>query len=606
MARLGKIRGVLGPALAVAACCLAVAARAAELPALGVLEDREQRLTVEEVAASAGRFRPLGRGQLDAGFTRSAFWLRFELPAAVRQGERRILEAGTPIVDRIDLFVVAPDGAIASARSGDALAYRARAYLDRRPAFVLTPSRDGPRTILLRVASESAMVVPVRLWDEAAFRAAGEDGFYGAYFGFLAALLGYNLFLFVAVRERSYLWYCAFMGSTMLLQAQMTGFADRFLWPDTAGLANPVNLGALAALLVFGLAFTRSYFRGVAIGRTLPPLIVSAQVGLALIALAYPLLTYRVAIQTTMGMALAVIALTIWAIAAGIRASFGPSWFILASFAALVPGGIVHMARVLGLVEGSFLVGHALEVSTAAEALLLSIALAARINTIESERRRSAAALAALERRLPGALIEAQEGEKRRIAAELHDAVGQNLVVVGSRARALLTRTGGDAAPALAEIAAISRETLDQVRGLAGGLHPVELDRLGLAAALARMIERALVGTTIAADLRLEPLDGAVAPEHRIHLYRIVQEAATNAVKHSGADTLSVALRAEGGRVALTIADNGRGFDPAAAAGGLGLATMRQRAALIGAELGWASGAAGTRLELSLARRAAP
>lgn len=99
----------------------------------------------------------------------------------------------------------------------------------------------------------------------------------------------------------------------------------------------------------------------------------------------------------------------------------------------------------------------------------------------------------------------------------------------------------------------------------------------------------------------------AIDPEHKIHLYRIAQEATTNAIKHAGASRILVSLSASGDRIELRIEDDGKGFDPTAASGGLGLATMRQRAALIGAELDCTTApGGGTRLGVAMARKGTP
>jgi two-component system sensor histidine kinase UhpB len=287
---------------------------------------------------------------------------------------------------------------------------------------------------------------------------------------------------------------------------------------------------------------------------------------------------------------LAVILLLIAAMAQAYRRGYRPARFILIAFAGLALGGGAFILRQLGIVGPGLPADRILDVATAGEALLLSFALADRINAIEAERRQAEAALGALERRLPGALLEAQERERQRMAAELHDAVGQNLAVVGSRLRALGGRDpGGAADPALAEIAEVNRETLDQVRAIARSLHPTELDRLGLAEALKMMAKRAVVGSGLALELALDPVGdgvaGGLAAERRIQLYRIAQEAVTNAVKHSGGRSLKLALRSAHGAISLTVADDGAGFDTGAAGATMGLATMRQRAALLGAVL---------------------
>lgn len=578
-----------------------------ETPELAVLEDPDRRLSVADAVAARHRFRSLER--LNAGLTASAFWVRFELPAAPSDENRRaIIEAGTPIVDRVELFVAADGSVLSTARAGDDFAFASRALPSRTPAFMLTRDAARPLEIFLRVTSDSAMAVPVRIWDERAFVAASasNDSFYGIYFGFLVALLSYNFFLFAATRERSYFWYVGYLASTMLLQAQLTGYTDRLIWPERSGLANPVTLAGFAALLVTGAQFVRSFLVGADLGRLIPRFFLAMQAIVLTIVASYPLVGYSGVIRLTIAVMVLIVAVILAALLVALVRGFRPARYVLVAFGALLPGALLHVLHAFGLIGSSFLAEHALEVSTAAEALLLSFALAGRINTVEAERRRAAAALGAIERQFSGALLETQENERRRIAGELHDAIGQNLVVIGSRIRALLGGGVTERERTLGEILAVSRETLDQVRGLARNLHPPELNGLGLSVSLARMVEQAVADTAIAPSLAIEPIDESLASEQKIQLFRIAQEATTNAVKHSAATRIIVSLRSQGQQVELSVEDNGRGFDPARANGGLGLATMRRRATLIGAEMVFsAEPGGGTRVHISLSGGAA-
>lgn len=590
--------------------CQAVSAAGVETPNLAVLEDPDRRLTIADAVAARHRFRPLAGERLNAGLTASAFWVRFELPAAVSdEGRRVIVEAGMPIVDRVELFATAAGSVRFTAKAGDEFAFASRALPSRTPAFMLTRDAAGPMEIFLRITSDSAMAVPVRVWDEQAFAAASasQDAFYGIYFGFMIALLSYNLFLFTATREGSYFWYVGYLASTMLLQAQLTGYTDRLIWPERGGLANPVALAGFAALLVTGAQFVGSYLVGADIGRLIPRLMRAMQAAVLAIVVSYPLVGYSGTIRMAIAAMILLAAVILAALVVALVRGFRPARYVLVAFGALLPGALFHVLHAIGLVGGSFLVEHALEFSTAAEALLLSFALAGRINTVEAERRRADAALGAIERQFSGALLETQEEERRRIAGELHDGIGQNLVVMSNRLRAMLSGGVTERERILGEIFTVNRETLDQVRGLARNLHPPELDRLGLSVSMARMVERAVADTAIELSLAIEPVDESLASEQKIQLYRIAQEATTNAVKHAAATRIVVSLRAQEQQVELSVEDNGRGFDPAEADGGLGLATMRRRAALIGAEMVFsAKPGSGTRVHVALPCGATP
>jgi signal transduction histidine kinase/ligand-binding sensor domain-containing protein len=188
-------------------------------------------------------------------------------------------------------------------------------------------------------------------------------------------------------------------------------------------------------------------------------------------------------------------------------------------------------------------------------------------------------------------LIAAQEAERQRIATELHDGLGQNLLIVKNRA--LLGRVASrkddieSAGEQLDEIAATAGDAIDEVRQIAYNLRPYHLDRLGLPQAIEEMATRVASSSSMAIDVDVAALEGAVAREDAINCYRIVQECLSNAVRHARATTASIRAAVESGEVRLTVADNGSGFDPRGAAaaratGGLGMVGVAERARMLG------------------------
>lgn len=185
-------------------------------------------------------------------------------------------------------------------------------------------------------------------------------------------------------------------------------------------------------------------------------------------------------------------------------------------------------------------------------------------------------------------LIESQERERRRVAGALHDGLGQQLLVV--RNRALLALRGDDAGEAarsqLHEIAEVASESLDGVRSLARVLRPPRLEHLGLTAALEGMIESVGASAGISVDAAVDDIDGLLSPDDDINLYRVAQEALSNVARHSGAATVTVRIRQEGDRLTLSVADDGRGFEPDRHAGeGFGLSSMAERVRILGGRL---------------------
>jgi signal transduction histidine kinase len=189
-------------------------------------------------------------------------------------------------------------------------------------------------------------------------------------------------------------------------------------------------------------------------------------------------------------------------------------------------------------------------------------------------------------------LLESQEQERRRIAAELHDGLGQTLLILKQQAR-IAEKTPNvpqAAVDQLQKVTGNAQFAIEEVRGIVSALRPALLDRIGLTAALNSMLQQLSDSGSVKLTWTIDKMDGALPEGREIELYRIVQEALNNVVKHSNAATARVGLRRGAARWTLEIEDDGCGFDLIAAAkvlhsGGLGLNGLRERARILGAVL---------------------
>jgi len=222
-------------------------------------------------------------------------------------------------------------------------------------------------------------------------------------------------------------------------------------------------------------------------------------------------------------------------------------------------------------------------------ACIALLILTALVVFLSMERRRLAAAEVqrkgreAQLRHLSGALITAQEQERSRIARELHDDINQRLVLLSIEIRQLLQEAGATAlVPRLEGLSLAVGGLSTDIHRLAHGLHPAKLDLLGLLPAVKRHCQEVERQTGIAVALTDRDLPDNLSRDTSLCLYRVIQESLANVVRHSGAKHASVDLRMVDGTVALTIADDGGGFDPAVAGGqGMGIVSMRERLRLV-------------------------
>jgi signal transduction histidine kinase len=215
-----------------------------------------------------------------------------------------------------------------------------------------------------------------------------------------------------------------------------------------------------------------------------------------------------------------------------------------------------------------------------AVASLLWLYWRSRIGQLERDR----AARQAFSRQL----IASQENERKRIAGELHDSLGQRLVVIKNRALLLLQRRdspGGWFGEQVEAISAEVSEAVREVKEISYDLRPYRLDRLGLTTALQGMIETAANSSGIEFTTEIDNVDAVLPGQAEINFYRIVQECVNNILRHSHATHASIRIKRSAERLELVVEDNGRGFTPGGGRQGFGLAGIRERTQLLAGKL---------------------
>ena len=207
------------------------------------------------------------------------------------------------------------------------------------------------------------------------------------------------------------------------------------------------------------------------------------------------------------------------------------------------------------------------------EVARLHRAFARMLERLEAERRRASSAA-----------LSAQEQERTRVARDLHDEVNQSLTGLLLRLEAAREKAPPALEAELAEIRVVANQAMQELLALARQLRPTALDDLGLVAALAGTVREITNQGSVRASFDVGGELAALPVDAQVVVYRVAQEALSNAVRHSGAEHVQVGLHREGTDVALSVADDGRGFSFDETARGLGIGGMRERALLVGGE----------------------
>jgi signal transduction histidine kinase len=182
-------------------------------------------------------------------------------------------------------------------------------------------------------------------------------------------------------------------------------------------------------------------------------------------------------------------------------------------------------------------------------------------------------------------LMESQEFERKRIAAELHDGLGQNLLIIKNKAMFGLDAVTepSKAAKQLEEISELASRSADEVRGIAYNLRPYLLDKLGLTKGLRSMFRRLEDSTEVRFTAEIDEIDNLFGKDQEINLYRILQEAANNVIKHARARNASATVKKHSNYVLFRMQDDGRGFTRSARQGdGFGFVGIAERVRILG------------------------
>ncbi|WP_433768846.1 7TM diverse intracellular signaling domain-containing protein [Pseudomonas putida] len=360
---------------------------------LQVFEDADGQATIDDVRnqAAAGNFKQHDKATLNAGYSRSVFWLKIDLhyrPANPAAQRTWLLELAYPPLDHLDLY--APDAAghyQLVRQTGDALPFASREIRQNNYLFNLNFVPDQAQTVYLRLQSQGSIQAPVTLWSSTAYLEDQPVRLYvlGLIYGVLLGMLVYNLFIYLSVRDTSYLYYIFYIASFGLYQLSVNGAAVQYFWPDNPWWANAATPFFIGCAGLFGSQFARSFLQTASFSRWLDRLLLALVVFSALVVGLSLMTSYALALRLATALALAftivIFAAGIFAWLRGLRVA---RYFIIA-WSAFLLGGIINTLMVLGYLPNVFLTMYSSQIGSAIEVALLSLALADRINAMREQ-----------------------------------------------------------------------------------------------------------------------------------------------------------------------------------------------------------------------------
>lgn len=381
-------------------------------PRLEVLEDPSGLLDFEAVQDS-GDFVPVEADIPNFGFSSSAWWARFRVRVPPGAPREWLLEIGFTLLDRVELYLPEPDGPRRLVL-GDAQPFAERPLRYFNAVAPWTIPADSTVTGYLRVTSSSAIQLPLTLWTAQRFTEDSQVvlmGF-GLYYGAMLVMVLYNLIIFVSLRERSYLHYVLFGLSFILIQLVFNGLAFQYLWPEWPWWNNQ-SLAFSAGLCILTLAvFSRSFLLT---GQLTPGLdraiLWLGRSGIGVL-LASVLLPYSLVVVPAIAVSLALTSLITCASFLCWRRGYRPARMFLGAWSLFLAGIFLICFNRLGWIAKNFLTDNSMQIGSAFQLALFSLALADRIHLIKREKEEVARQLAQQNRLLANEVAEREQAQR--------------------------------------------------------------------------------------------------------------------------------------------------------------------------------------------------
>lgn len=484
--------------------------------------------------------------------------------ASVNAGDY-YLEQLIPNNDYINTYVIFPDGQFEEHLAGGARPFTMRELSYRLPYAPISHAEY----VLIKVVDPSNAPMPVNIVSKEQLnkQRAFDLSWYSAFVAIILALVIYNLFIFLFLRDISYFYYVCYLLSLGLLSLQMSGVGQQYLWPHLENSSQIIGMLVVTGANLFTILFADSFLQP---QHKNPWLRKLTRFFAALIVLNYGLFFIPYFINWTLLLIQLLTVLIMPSVYVMVLVAFfrgdRSARLLALTYFLIFPGVGLSILRYNNLIPNTFFTEHFIEISIIVEAIFLSVGLADRINLLRQEKIASERKNFALQKQFVGELLASQEREKRMLSEILHDNIGHKLLLL----KMAVTPSAENASLLNAKI----NDIIYSVRDLSHLTHPYLVERLGLKMALEGLIQQIEQGTQLTIHDRL--IDSDLSQEQQILLYRIVQESLNNVIKHAHASECFVILAENDTYYSLTIKDNGSGFVPETTEG-FGLKSIAER-----------------------------
>jgi len=550
-----------------------------------VIRDVDRVIGISEIENMPdGSFGPERVTSVRSNYGERSLWIRIEDLGPVD------LVRLSPVLDEVTLFVrTHATSPWQEVRAGDQIDQSARHLLS---AFMALPIPKGANTDLMyvRVVQPTAVAIKLQRWSKEGFEQMEENDkdLKLFLFGFVLAALIYNLFVSALLRESAFFFNALTIASLLVFSLYLSGYGVAIFWVEWTGWSNAIQIASIYTAIVFGGTFLWQFLKTDHETLSAGWPIVYSPVFVTIIVILSPVLPFwLVQLCTLVAGALLLLSTLVFVCRRAWDGDPKAKILIFPLLFAVIPGlFLVALDRVfgIGMVRYS---DNALEITFCVEALLFSLALVARVRIGEQETRVANENVLRLRYENSVKSVEAQDNERRRLAKELHDGVGQNfLSVVGSLKSLAVSHRGDEISQSLNDVVGVATSSLNELRRISKDMHPSTIEHLGLKRAIEQLFENLESSDQIETDLTLHFNETYLTPNMELNVYRIFQECLSNVSRHADATLCRAAIVSRSGCIEAYIEDDGSGMEhEKRVSSGLGLISIEERVAALGGNL---------------------
>ena len=547
-----------------------------------IYEDQSASLNFDQIRKKYSEFKINPSGKINLGPSSSTIWCVFKLKN--KTNDKWFIEMGESYIDEVDMYVINDSGKVHHIETGLFRKTHPEAVKVNHFLFPLDLGSNEEKTFFISAKSTSILKLPLLIGTAQTHyeRNQKKDFIFGLYFGLILALSIYNFFVFVSIRDVTYLFYVFYINFIGVTVSWLKGYSPEFL----NFLPPQINHGNVSATLsfLFLILFTH-YFLNI---NTLAPKLKKIEIisfSFNTIALIINILGfYHIGFFFILAWVILLsLPYVLWFGFTAIKKGFRPAVFYILGFSFFTLGDFIFMLSENAILPQSYLTNYSLQIGSLLEAMVFSFALANKLNSFKRDKEKTQTLALAQTKKFSQELIETQENERKRIAGELHDSVGQSLSLIKNKIA--LIKKGIDKRDSLNELSDVVSNTIQEVRSISYGLRPFHLDILGLSQSIKSLIEDVSDSSDADFTMNIEDIDNLFSKEAEINLFRIVQECLNNISKHSKASLANVTIRRFDNLVEIMVNDNGIGIVNNNGNSGLGLIGIKERVNFLNGKL---------------------